>query len=104
MPETITPESVTALLVALGDTPHKIAKSLRALGIAGDPGEPDRCPLAAYLKKGDLHVDVCDDVICWFDPTTGDSDSIETSKAVQGFIKKFDKGGYRFLRAPVVPE
>lgn len=46
----IQPEDIRDSLAKLGDTPEKIAASLGAIGIKGDPESGIHCPLANYLN------------------------------------------------------
>lgn len=46
----MSPESVTALLAALGDTPNAVAEALRAGGFRGTPRTSRTCPIARYLQ------------------------------------------------------
>jgi hypothetical protein len=56
MPETITPERVSELLRALGNTADEVAETLRAGGFRGTQADAAACPIACYLKARDVDV------------------------------------------------
>lgn len=81
-------------LKKLGDTPHEIAVSLFLKGVTGYIAEPNRCPIANYLRLcGHNPEDVGVFSICT------DVRSYATPEPVADFIDLFDDGCYPKLIA-----
>jgi hypothetical protein len=83
-------DRVTELLGALGNTPEKVAFSLRAAGITGVVGDPTRCPVANYLQTRDIPVNLVTclrvEVDSW--------GSVPVANPVADFIAEFDDETY----------
>jgi hypothetical protein len=103
-------------LVALGDTPTKVFRRLKARGFNGERGKQDSCPVALYLKKiSGAHsvrvsanfAQVEDEPINWHHQSFMDCmKQVEKVRrtahlplAVRLFIERFDNGSFPSLRS-----
>lgn len=94
----VTGEKVENLLRELGDTPEKVAGTLRQANVRGKIDSVTSCPVAKYLKSrlgrtytvgvGLNYVDV------WADLGEKKTASVELPESVKQFIRNFDAGRY----------
>ncbi len=92
MKKKLTPKRVRSMLYSLGDSAIKVAKSLKRRKITGKLGDGYSCPVANFLKKKlkDNQVFVATRI------ETTDV-SMKTSRTIQRFINRFDKGDFPYL-------
>lgn len=99
-------ERIIELLLALGDTADKVAKTLASLGIKGNRQECNSCPIAIYLARNESKLfDV--EVTTYCIASCGQqyylnnvpNDILDRLKGVTNFINKFDDGTYPELVA-----
>jgi hypothetical protein len=107
----ITVQDLEAALAELGDTPDKIAGTLRAAGVSGYPEDCHHCPVAHWLTRkfdpegGYSFSDWVEssvtggEVAVEFFEQGSDSQtvSIPAPEAVSSFVGAFDAGKYPFL-------
>lgn len=86
-------DEVLAALAELGDTPDKVADSLKAQGIKGYCCDGTHCPVGKYLNgkfpRKKLHASATH--IC--DHTFG-ARLVQTPRAIAVFVRLFDEGKY----------
>lgn len=95
---TASPDAL-ALLALLGDSADEIAASLEASGVRGYPSDATHCPLAVYLRRHDLFADVTPKSVSFF--TLGRFAPVPLPDAHREFVRRFDRGDYPCLLAPV---
>jgi hypothetical protein len=99
--------AVYAKLRALGGTRDEVADSLRAAGIAGEPGHGDVCPIANYLLREFPELRTARLVashynVSWHD-RRGCWGEVQTPEPVRAFMVAFDDWGvYADLVTPVL--
>lgn len=81
------------------DSPRKIRKFLESQGIKGDPGSPDSCPVANYIKENAevpkgvfTFISISVNPMSTFVPPTRTTSSrrIYHNDALRAFIRDFD--------------
>ena len=88
-------KSVARLTRALGNTPDKIAKTLRRLKITGDVGSYTNCPLAKYYQANGYRKALVtkDTLLIDNDPDNKKSEHKLSSPVVE-FVARFDAYSY----------
>ena len=97
-------EQVIKLLDDLGDTPNKIAASLKEKGIKGKPSDNESCPIAIFLIQEGASYDRfcsvgCNRIILYLPGGRGANIMIPTSTPIRAFTMDFDYGKYPELES-----
>ena len=98
----VTEALVRAKLDDLGDTPERMAESLRVRGVKGQPCSSTFCPLAEYLKREFDASSVSVAFLIYVH--NGQSVELRPQPHWLSFINQFDGGRYPDLIASVSGE
>lgn len=109
-------QTLSQALADLGDTPARVAAVLRTQGCRENPDAAlysEGCPLSVYLGRllgpgPEWRVSVCrENVAVWHLEDAEDVDDwpepaalIPCPRAIEGFVRGFDRGDYPALAAP----
>lgn len=80
------------VLRQLGGTSKEVARSLRRLGVQGRRRRTDHCPVAVYLRR------MFPGAWVGLDNFGIGPDTAALPRPVSEFVRRFDKGAYRYLR------
>lgn len=84
---------IAQLLAELGDTADDVADRLRALGIKGERGVGEHCPIANLLHSNGYEGAEVDTDTIYPEGSFGDVE-VDAPEPVEEFIRRFDDGVY----------
>lgn len=97
-------DKVARALGDLGDTPELVAAILEAHGCRGDARIPESCPVSAYLRQLVTPESVVS--VCPWNVLVHTAEAmvmVALPKAVEQFVRLFDRRGFRALERRHVP-